>query len=227
MANCCKWANDRMTNKVDKAGVVCTRWWWVRHAPVTVNKGKMYGASDPRADISTPEIYKGLAKLLPNEAICVVSSLQRTQQTLQEIRSHGLITEEATVEPGLCEQNFGIWQGQPYEQIPSLASPRLHKYWFTTADHAPPEGESFVDLTLRVKEVIERLTKQYIGKDIIAVAHGGPIRAALGHALNLTPTNCLGFETANLSVTRLDFEPSSKPGLDWYVKFTNLVPKDF
>ena len=216
-----------MTDKENRIGTICTRWWWVRHAPVTINKGKMYGASDPRADISTPEIYRGLANLLPKNGVCVTSSLQRTQQTLKEIRSHGLVAEEATVEPSLSEQNFGIWQGQPYDKIPSLASPRLHKYWFTTVDHTPPEGESFIDLTLRVGEVINRLTKQHAGRDIIAVAHGGPIRAALGHALNLSPTNCLGFETENLSVTRLDFEPSSKPGLDWYVRFTNLVPKSF
>ncbi|MEE2694234.1 MAG: histidine phosphatase family protein [Pseudomonadota bacterium] len=216
-----------MTNKVEKNGDACTRWWWVRHAPVTINKGRMYGASDPKASIGTPEIYKGLAELLPNQAICVTSSLQRTRQTLKEIRAHGLLAEKAKVEPGLSEQNFGIWQGKPYEQIPSLASPRLHKYWFTTVEHAPPEGESYIDVTVRVTEVIERLTNQYAGRDIIAVAHGGPIRAALGHALNLSPTNCLGFETDNLSVTRLDFEPSSKPGLDWYVRYTNLVPKSF
>ena len=216
-----------MSNKIGKSSTTCTRWWWVRHAPVTMNKGRMYGASDPKADIATPEIYRGLAELLPNGGLCVTSSLQRTQQTLKEIRAHGLVAENIKMEPGLAEQNFGIWQGEPYEQIPKLASPRLHKYWFTTADHAPPDGESFIDLTIRVTEVIKRLTSQYTGRDIIAVAHGGPIRAALGHALKLSATNCLGFETSNLSVTRLDFEPSSKPGLDWYVRFTNLVPKSF
>jgi hypothetical protein len=28
-----------------------TRWWWVRHAPVTANDGRLYGASDPPADL--------------------------------------------------------------------------------------------------------------------------------------------------------------------------------
>ena len=102
-----------MTNKVDKSDTVATRWWWVRHAPVTVNEGRMYGASDPKADIATPEIYKGLAELLPNEGICITSSLQRTQQTLEEIRAHGLVAESVKVESGLSEQNFGVWQGQP------------------------------------------------------------------------------------------------------------------
>ena len=58
-----------MIDKVNKSDTISTRWWWVRHAPVTVNKGRMYGASDPKADIATPEIYKGLAELLPNDGI--------------------------------------------------------------------------------------------------------------------------------------------------------------
>jgi len=187
----------------------------------------MYGASDPMAEITTPEIYEELAKLLPRNAICVTSALQRTQQTLDAILSRGLRARKRIVEPDLSEQNFGVWQGQPYEQIPDLASPKLHKYWFTTADHAPPEGESFVDLIKRVTAVIEKFNEMHNGRDIIAVSHGGPIRAALGYALGLSPNDCLGFETSNLSVTRLDYAPSSVAGLEWYVKFTNLAPQSF
>jgi len=187
----------------------------------------MYGASNPAAEIKTPETYEILAKLLPSNAICVTSALQRTQQTLEAILSQGLSTGQRSVEPDLSEQNFGVWQGQPYEQIPDLAFPKLHKYWFTTADHAPPEGESFADLTRRVTTVIEKFTKMHGGRDIIAVAHGGPIRAALGYALGLSPNDCLGFEIGNLSVTRLDYAPSSATGLEWYVKFANFAPQSF
>ena len=216
-----------MTNKIPSYTEPSTRWWWIRHAPVTSNNGCMYGASDPQAEITTPEVYDGLARLLPGNSVCVTSALQRTQQTLDEIFSHGLCAEERYVEAALSEQNFGVWQGQPYERIPELASPKLHKHWFTTADNTPPDGESFVALTKRVVAVIEKFNKQHKGRDIIAVAHGGPIRAALGHALGLPPSDCLAFETSNLSITRLDYEPSSLPGLDWYVKYINLVPRRF
>lgn len=216
-----------MTNKVPFYTKPSTRWWWIRHAPVTINNGRMYGASDPRAEITTPEVYEGLAKLLPANSVCLTSALQRTQQTLDEIVSHGLSAGERYVEPALSEQNFGDWQGQPYEQIPNLASPKLHKHWFTTVENTPPDGESFIDLTKRVTGVIEKYTREHKGCNIIAVAHGGPIRAALGHALGLSPSDCLAFDTDNLSVTRLDYEPSTLPGLDWRLRFVNVVPQGF
>lgn len=216
-----------MTTKLPSHTKAGSRWWWIRHAPVTNNKGRMYGSSDPKAEITTPEVYDGLARLLPDNSICVTSALQRTKQTLDEILFHGLSASERYVEPGLSEQNFGVWQGHPYEQIPALASPKLHKHWFTTADNTPPHGESFIDLTKRVTGVIEKFNRNHKGRDIIAVAHGGPIRAALGHALGLSPSDCLAFCTENLSVTRLDYEPSSLPGLNWRLRFINVVPSIF
>ena len=32
----------------DKSGVVTTRWWWVRHAPVRSDGGNIYGQSGHR-----------------------------------------------------------------------------------------------------------------------------------------------------------------------------------
>ncbi|GIS66028.1 MAG: hypothetical protein CM1200mP4_3760 [Rhodospirillaceae bacterium] len=53
------------------------------------------------------------------------------------------------------------------------------------------KGESYIDLTIRVTEVIKRLTNQYTGRDIIAVAHGGPIRQLLAMPSTFSATNCL------------------------------------
>jgi len=202
-----------------------TRWWWVRHAPVTSNRERLYGASDMPATIDTPETFKALACLLPKGAICVRSSLQRTKQTFDAIVAAGLSSPDPLIEPGLGEQNFGDWQGHPYAHIPALAAPHHHRFWFTTVDHCPPGGESFTDLSNRVVKVIKRLTEEFQGRDIIAVAHGGPIRAALGYALGLRPSDCLGFQTENLSVTRIDHEPGPGAGRDWRIRYTNLVPQ--
>ena len=201
-----------------------TRWWWVRHAPVTSNRNRLYGASDMPAEIDAPDTFHALACLLPDDAVCVHSSLRRTKQTFDAIVAAGLSSPDPLIEPGLAEQNFGDWQGHPYADIPALAAPHHHRFWFTTVDHRPPGGESYVDLSSRVVEVIKRLTKKYLGRDIIAVAHGGPIRAALGHALGLHPSDCLAFETENLSVTRIDHELGPGAGRDWRIRYTNLVP---
>ena len=48
-----------------------TRWWWIRHAPVTVNKGTAYGQTDHPCDTSTESHFKGWAELLPKDAVWV------------------------------------------------------------------------------------------------------------------------------------------------------------
>ena len=56
----------------------------------------------------------------------------------------------------------------------------------------------------RSKAVIERLTAAHAGGDIIAVAHGGTIRAAIALALGLGPEQGMAVTIDNLSLTRLD-----------------------
>ena len=64
-------------------GITITRWWWVRHAPVTVLGGRIYGQDDPPADCDDATLFATLAQLLPAEAVWVTSQLQRTHQTAQ------------------------------------------------------------------------------------------------------------------------------------------------
>lgn len=201
-----------------------TRWWWVRHAPVTVNNGRMYGASDPPADLDDDRSFAGLARVLPRDAVWVTSHLRRARDTASTIRANGLDGQEPLVESAFGEQNFGAWQGQRYEDLEVLPGKPPHRYWFTTADHRPPDGESFNDVMQRVVGAIERLSDEHAGRDIVAVAHGGPIRAAVGHAIGLAPDQALGFVTDNLSVTRLDRIDSQHPGPTWQVLYVNRAP---
>ena len=202
-----------------------TRWWWVRHAPVTVNNGRMYGASDPVADLDDPESYAKLAAVLPRDAIWVTSHLRRAKDTAATIRANGLDGAEPLVDAAFGEQNFGDWQGQRYDDLAVRTDKPLHRYWFTTPDHLPPGGETFADLVARVVAAIGRLTDRHAGRDIVAVAHGGPIRAAIGHALGLDADGALGFVTDNLSVTRLDRVVSPYPGPPWQVHYINRAPR--
>lgn len=202
-----------------------TRWWWVRHAPVTENRGRMYGQSDPAAEVDQQDRFKALAALLPENAVLITSHLQRTRQTAAAIAEAGLALADALVEPDFAEQSFGKWQGTRYEDVPALAAPHLHRFFFTTAEHVPPGGESFAAVAERVGNAIERHMRSHAGRDIIAVAHGGSIRAALAHALQLDPDGVLSFKIDNLSVTRLDHHGDGpKSRRNWQVIFANHLP---
>jgi broad specificity phosphatase PhoE len=68
--------------------------------------------------------------------------------------------------------------------------------------------------------VLEGLASSLTGQDIIMVAHGGTIRAAISHALGLDAHQALSFSVQNLSLTRLE-----KHGSDWRVTSVNEDPR--
>ena len=203
-----------------------TRWWWVRHAPVVGHEGRIYGASDVPADVSDGNGFRTLAARLPENAVWVTSHLSRARDTAEAIAAAGLEIGEVSVERDLSEQNFGDWQGRTYAELEAdLTVLENHKFWIAPARHRPPGGESFVEVFDRVAAVIERLTAAHAGRDIVAVAHGGSIRAALAHALGLDPDRALGFATENLSTTRIDHLSGPGLGGNWRVAFVNRCPE--
>lgn len=208
-----------------------TRWWWIRHAPVTGHGGRIYGQADHPADCSDAATFAALARLLPADGVWVTSRLQRTHQTAAAL--HAALRPDQPppdwiVEPDLAEQNFGDWQGLSFDQLQAMRGNEVFTFWLSPASEVPPGGESFYEVVARVGPVVERLTAAHRGRDIIAVAHGGSIRAALAQALAIDAERVLSFAIANCSLTRLDHihDPDSadadKEG--WRVVTVNLPP---
>ena len=201
-----------------------TRWWWVRHAPVLGMDGKAYGNSEVDCDVSDSAAFRALAARVPAGAQWVTSHLSRAKLTAAAIAEAGGYAIEPLVEPDLAEQDFGDWQGRTWAEIERSGERVYHKFWATPAHHAPPGGESFAEVVDRVGAVVERLTAAHAGRDIVAVAHGGTIRAALAIALGIEIEAALAFSTANLALTRLDHVPGPGPGGDWRVAWVNRPP---
>lgn len=200
-----------------------TRWWWVRHAPVTETNGRVYGSTDPNCDTDNPPAYLALHTILPEDAHWVTSHLRRTKQTAAAIAAAGGRNIDPAEEPGLGEQDFGDWHGMTYDEIYAL--PTARRFWLAPATMPAPNGESFADLCVRVTRVIHRLTAEWAGRDIIAVAHGGTIRAALALALDLDPETGLRFSTDNISLTRIDhYTGDDGHAENWRVVYMNRQP---
>jgi alpha-ribazole phosphatase len=186
-----------------KPTVVTTRWWWVRHAPVRSDGGNIYGQTDIGCDTGDREVFEAVAKILPRSAVWYASSLKRTHQTADAIWDTGFPKPATmTKEAAFAEQHLGEWQGM--NRAAFLASRPVGSLWFADIDEPAPGGESFLDLYNRVRGAIERINDEHAGKDVIAVAHGGTIKAAIGLALGGQPEKGLAFDTDNCSVTRLD-----------------------
>jgi len=211
--------------------VTTTRWWWVRHAPVTATGGRIYGQTDPPCDTDDSATFRVLASILPTQAILVTSNLQRTQQTANAIGVAGLALPRAIIEPAMAEQNFGKWQGRTHVEVTNELGAR-HAFWLMPAHSRPPGGETFAELMDRVREAILRLTHDNRGRDIVCVAHGGSIRAALGIALEVDPERALSFSVDNCSLTRIDHfegrpfdEKPNNPNYYWAVVCANHRPE--
>jgi alpha-ribazole phosphatase len=206
-----------------------TRWWWVRHAPVTVNNGCIYGQTDPVCDCDDAAAFSGLAGLLPHDAVWVTSHLARTHMTAAAIVRAGLPGPDPVPGPGviverdLAEQSFGDWHGM-YTDLTEMQADAYHRFWLAPANEAPPGGESFVNVMERVSRTIRRLNEEHAARDIIAVTHGGAIRAALAEALDLSPEAALAFSIDNLSLTRIERFDGPGVGHGWRVATVNQRP---
>ncbi len=201
-----------------------TSWWWVRHAPVTVTGGRIYGNQDVEADCDDAAVFAWLAAALPPGALWVTSHLRRTHQTAAAILAAGREAEAPPlIERDLGEQHFGEWQGLSHKELRERRDGRWHRFWLAPASETPPGGESFEQLVSRVSDTVDRLHASHGGRDIVAVTHGGTIRAAIGIALGITPEQSLAFSVENCSLTRLDHIPG-RDGAAWRVVCVNRLP---
>lgn len=181
-----------------------TRWWFVRHAPVVGVTGKIYGADDVACDTSDTAAFEVLAARLPGDGVWLTSHLSRAQLTAEAIGKAGLAFPAPVVEEHLGEQSFGDWQGRSWAEMEKADPDTYFRFWETPARSAPPGGESFADQIARTGAVIDRYTADHPGRDIVAVCHGGTIRAALAHVMGLTPELGMSFTVDTLSVTRVE-----------------------
>jgi alpha-ribazole phosphatase len=201
-----------------------TRFWLIRHALVEENaRTIMYGIMDVALCESTileqEPMYRSLAERLPRPATWRITPLSRTRRTAEAIFAAGYPPAELHVEPDLIEQGLGDWQGLSHDEWPARLTLPKHPFWPLAGDEQPPGGESMAHVIHRVGAAMEHLAETQDGQDVVIVAHGGSIRAAVAHALRIGPDNSLHLVVQNLSLTRLERVPEG-----WRVVCVNELP---
>ncbi len=196
----------------------------IRHALVTpAARAMLYGSMDvalcEATLIEEAALYRWLAARLPEGATWVTSTLARTRATAAAIFAAGYAPARLHEEPDLIEQHLGEWQGIAHEELVARLLHPPHPFWPHAAEEQPPGGESFAQVVARVGPVIERYAATHADGDVVMVAHGGSIRAALAHAMGITGHQALSFSIKNLGLTRLE-----KTGADWRVGSVNEEP---
>ncbi len=203
-----------------------TRFWLIRHALVAEHaRAAIYGNTDVPICEGTMDAqgqaYAALARRLPRPAHWLITPLSRTRRTAEAIFRGGYPVAALGVEPDLIEQSFGDWHGLPHAAIPARLSMPAHPFWAHAGEEQPPGGESIAHVRHRVGAALERLADAWPGQDVVSVSHGGTIRAAVAHALALTPHATLNLSVQNLSLTMLERVDSH-----WRVVSVNCGPSD-
>lgn len=186
------------------------RLWLVRHAPTRA--AGVAGWTDAPCDLSDTGTLDHLAARLPDAPV-VSSDLTRARATADRIAG---ARPRLPHEADLRETHFGAWEGMTAEAI-AAADPALSRA-FWDGEAAAPGGEGFTDMAARACAALDRLAQAQRQGDLIAVAHMGPILAALARAAGLAPVRALAFRIDPLSVTRLDL----LPGGFWRIEGVNL-----
>ncbi len=117
-------------------------------------------------------------------AVIISSPLQRARRTAEAVA-------EATGVPlviyeELIEADFGAWQGLTFAEA-SAKWPDELAAWMASPDAAPPDGESFAMVALRVLNGLDKLIAAYRGSTVVAVSHVTPIKTLVCRALLAPP----------------------------------------
>jgi len=204
--------------------VTGTRFFLIRHAIVepsarTVMYGDMDVAICALALVQDAAAYRWLAGRLPQGARWFTTPLARTRSTAAAIFAAGYPETATETEPRLVEQHLGEWQGITHEEFTARLTAPPHPFWPHGAAEKPPGGESLADVIGRVGPALDGMAAQYPGQDVVIVAHGGSIRAAVAHAMGLDAQQAFQLSVKNLSLTRLE-----RVGQDWRVVSVNEEP---
>jgi broad specificity phosphatase PhoE len=201
-----------------------TGFWMIRHALVEENaRAFLYGSTDVELCESTlvaqVPVYEALAAILPRPALWLCTPLSRTRRTAEAVFAAGYPAQTLTVVDGLIEQSMGDWHGTPHAHVPTKLTEPAHPFWPLAGTERPPGGESMQDVIARVGATLEHLAAAHRGENIVAVSHGGTIRAAVAHALGIEATNALHLSVQNVSLTRMERHPEG-----WRVVTVNEMP---
>lgn len=145
-----------------------------------------------------------VARRLAGEEFGVIisSPLQRTRRTAEAVaQATGapmVIYEE------LIEADFGAWQGLTFAEA-SQNWPDELKAWMASPDTAPPDGESFAMVALRVLAGLDRLVAEYAHQTAVVVSHVTPIKTLVCRALLAPPEAMFRMNLDVASLCHIDF----------------------
>lgn len=183
----------------------------VRHGPTHAKT--MVGWSDIPADLSDTDAIARLCNFLPDAPV-VSSDLIRASATADTLVPKVRLPHDQD----LREIHFGDWELRSFAEVEAEDPKTIRAYWETPGDIAPPNGESWNAVRLRVDRAIDGYVQQGLD-DLIVVAHFGVILTQVQRALGIGAYEAFSHRIDNLSVSVIEISPTG-----WAAKKINHTP---
>jgi ribonuclease H / adenosylcobalamin/alpha-ribazole phosphatase len=163
-----------------------TRLVLVRHGETELTAQRRYSG---RGDV--PLSHKGhlqaaaaaarVTTVVTEVAAVVSSPLARCVATAEKIAAD-TNSLPVRIVPDLIECDFGQWEGLTFSEVRERWPDQLDT-WLGSPSAAPPGGESFNDVAVRVRAAVSALLAEFSGQTVVVVSHVTPLKLTLRDAL--------------------------------------------
>ncbi|MFF1711859.1 bifunctional RNase H/acid phosphatase [Streptomyces sp. NPDC058268] len=180
----------------------------LRHGETALTPQKRFsgsGGSDPSlSEVGREQAERAAAAFAARGTIqAIVSSpLKRCQETAQAVA--GRLGLDVRIDEGLRETDFGAWEGLTFGEVRASRPEELNA-WLASPDMAPPGGESFAEVALRVSAARDLLAAEYAGRTVLLVTHVTPIKTLVRLALGAPPESLFRMELSAASVSAVAY----------------------
>ena len=176
----------------------------VRHGATDANEQRPYilqGASmDHSLSTTGQQQANYVGQFLSTFTIDAVyaSPMKRANETAQAIATpHSL---EVQHREKLVEVDVGKWEGMNWDDIMSQYPTEYEQFMSDPSTHSYYEGETYGDVLVRAKPVIEELLTKHTGESIVVVAHNVVNRVIIANYLGLPLSQGKDIKQANACV---------------------------
>lgn len=187
-----------------------TRMLLLRHGQTELSRQRRYsGRGNPElTDVGRRQAQDAARYLSAKGGISAVvsSPLARAHETAKAAAD--ALGLPVTVDDDLIETDFGEWEGLTFSEA-AERHPEIHGRWLRDTSLAAPGGESFDEVSERVRRVRDRLIADHGESTVLVVSHVTPIKTLLRVALDAGASvlHRLHLDLASLSIA--EFYPDN------------------
>ncbi|HKI04726.1 MAG TPA: histidine phosphatase family protein [Thermoanaerobaculia bacterium] len=175
----------------------------VRHGEAEGSAGRAVGHTDlPLSALGARDVEALAASWQgPAPSSIFSSDLRRAVESARILAAR--LGGAHIIDPRLREVSFGDWDGRSWNEVYETDRQRFDAWSERWWDLAPPGGESFADLLRRVFDWYRALGDE---ETVLAVAHGGSIRALLSELLELPRDHAFHLQVSPARVSAVEVE---------------------